>query len=198
MSLQRMMMYKQAAYSAQLEATMQELSNGVDSMRTFRSKLLQHYFKDVTKDAKDGHAIIHFVIPAQGTEDEYDVYIKMIPPQGTLFTQLQGILKSADKIHLLKNCDVKVFCTCKDFNYSGMKYNLKHVYDSYLPGYHTLGAPDGGEDMNPIQKDPLHKNKVCKHLIAAFKGVMSNWNSICSQAKKYKGDASSETSVFPD
>ena len=99
----------------------------------------------------------------------------------------QGPMTPAKKIGLLRSCDVKVFCTCPDFNWSGMKYNLKHVYDSYLSGYESIeGVPSGGEDIPPKVRDPQHKNRVCKHILAAFSAVMTNWMTIIKAAKEYR------------
>jgi hypothetical protein len=67
-----------------------------------------------------------------------------------------------------------------------MKYNLKHIYDSYLSGYESIdGVPSGGEDIAPKVRDPQHKNRVCKHLLAAFTAVMTNWMTILKAARTY-------------
>lgn len=106
----------------------------------------------------------------------------------------QGPMTPAKKIGLLRSCDVKVFCTCPDFNWSGMKYNLKHIYDSYLSGYESIeGVPSGGEDIPPNVKDPHHKNRVCKHVLAAFSAVMTNWMRIIKAAKEYRVPANAHT-----
>ena len=96
-------------------------------------------------------------------------------------------MSPAKKIALLRSCDVKVFCTCPDFNWSGMKYNLKHVYDSYLSGYESIeGVPSGGEDIPPKVRDPHNQHRVCKHLLAAFNAVLTNWMNIIKAAKNYR------------
>ena len=173
-------------YDACFEATMADLSGAADNLRKYRSKTLTFHYNDLTRDPKSGHAVVHFVVPSASNEKNYDVYIEFIPKQGTLFSQAQGAMAPAKKIALLRSCDVKVFCTCPDFNWSGMKYNLKHIYDSYLSGYESIdGVPSGGEDIAPKVRDPQHKNRVCKHLLAAFTAVMTNWMTILKAARAY-------------
>lgn len=172
------------------EATMKELSSPVDNMRKYRSKALKFYYEDLSMDKASGHAVVHFVVPSETGPDKYDVYIEFIPRTGTLFSMAQGALSPAKKIALLRSCDVKVFCSCPDFNWSGMKYNLKHVYDSFLSGYDSIAdIPSGGEDIPPNVRDPRRKHRVCKHLLAAFSAVMTNWVKIIKAAKQYKVSA---------
>ena len=174
-------------YSACFEATMKDLSGPVDNLRKFRSKTLTFHYNDLTMNKESGQAVVHFVVPSATDNKRYDVYIEFIPKQGTLFSMAQGPMTPAKKIGLLRSCDVKVFCTCPDFNWSGMKYNLKHVYDSYLSGYESIeGVPSGGEDIPPKVRDPQHKNRVCKHILAAFTAVMTNWMTIIKAAKEYR------------
>lgn len=174
-------------YDVCFEATMKDLSGPVDNLRKYRSKALMFHYNDLTRNPQSGHAVVHFVVPSASNEKNYDVYIEFIPQQGTLFSMAQGPMTPAKKIGLLRSCDVKVFCTCPDFNWSGMKYNLKHIYDSYLSGYESIeGVPSGGEDIPPNVKDPHHKNRVCKHLLAAFTAVMTNWMTIIKAAKNYR------------
>ncbi len=174
-------------YDACFEATMKDLSGPADNLRKYRSKTLTFHFNDLTMNKDSGQAVVHFVVPSATEDKNYDVYIEFIPKKGTLFSMAQGPMTPAAKIGLLRSCDVKVFCTCPDFNWSGMKYNLKHIYDSYLSGYESVeGVPSGGEDIPPNVKDPHHKNRVCKHLLAAFNAVMTNWMSIIKAAKQYK------------
>ena len=181
-------------YDVCFEATMNDLSGPVDNLRKYRSKTLMFHFNDLTMDKTTGHAVVHFVVPSARGDKNYDVYIEFIPPQGTLFSMAQGPMTPAKKIGLLRSCDVKVFCTCPDFNWSGMKYNLKHIYDSYLSGYESIeGVPSGGEDIPPNVKDPHHKNRVCKHVLAAFSAVMTNWMRIIKAAKEYRVPANAPT-----
>lgn len=181
-------------YDVCFEATMNDLSGPVDNLRKYRSKTLMFHFNDLTMDKTTGHAVVHFVVPSASGEKNYDVYIEFIPPQGTLFSMAQGPMTPAKKIGLLRSCDVKVFCTCPDFNWSGMKYNLKHIYDSYLSGYESIdGVPSGGEDIPPNVKDPHHQNRVCKHILAAFSAVMTNWMRIIKAAKEYRVPANAPT-----
>lgn len=179
--------------SACFEATMKDLSGPVDNLRKYRSKGLMFHYNDLTMNKDTGHAVVHFVVPSASNENKYDVYIEFIPKNGTLFSMAQGPMSPAKKIALLRSCDVKVFCTCPDFNWSGMKYNLKHIYDSYLSGYESIeGVPSGGEDIAPNVRDPHHKNRVCKHILAAFTAVMTNWMTIIKAAKQFRVPAQQE------
>lgn len=185
-------------YDACFEATMKDLSGPVDNLRKYRSKALTFHYNDLTMNKESGQAVVHFVVPSASGGQNYDVYIEFIPKQGTLFSMAQGPMTPAKKIGLLRSCDVKVFCTCPDFNWSGMKYNLKHIYDSYLSGYESIdGVPSGGEDIPPRVKDPNHQNRVCKHLLAAFNAVLTNWMTIIKAAKNYRVPVNN-TPVEPD
>lgn len=173
-------------YDVCFEATMKDLSGPVDNLRKYRSKSLMFHYNDLTMNKDSGQAVVHFVVPSASGDKNYDVYIEFIPKQGTLFSMAQGQMNPTKKIALLRSCDVKVFCTCPDFNWSGMKYNLKHVYDSYLSGYESIdGVPSGGEDIMPKVRDPHHQHRVCKHLLAAFNAVLTNWMKIIKAAKNY-------------
>ena len=173
-------------YDVCFEATMKDLSGPVDNLRKYRSKSLMFHYNDLTMNKDSGQAVVHFVVPSASGDKNYDVYIEFIPKQGTLFSMAQGQMNPAKKIALLRSCDVKVFCTCPDFNWSGMKYNLKHVYDSYLSGYESIdGVRSGGEDIMPKVRDPHHQHRVCKHLLAAFNAVLTNWMKIIKAAKNY-------------
>ena len=153
-------------YDVCFEATMKDLSGPVDNLRKYRSKSLMFHYNDLTMNKDSGQAVVHFVVPSASGDKNYDVYIEFIPKQGTLFSMAQGPMTPAKKIALLRSCDVKVFCSCPDFNWSGMKYNLKHIYDSYLSGYESIeGVPSGGEDIPPKVRDPHHQHRVCKHLL---------------------------------
>ena len=173
-------------YDVCFEATMKDLSGPVDNLRKYRSKSLMFHYNDLTMNKDSGQAVVHFVVPSASGDKNYDVYIEFIPKQGTLFSMAQGQMNPAKKIALLRSCDVKVFCTCPDFNWSGMKYNLKHVYDSYLSGDESIaGVLSGGEEIMPKVRDPHHQHRVCKHLLAAFNAVLTNWMKIIKAAKNY-------------
>lgn len=185
-------------YDVCFEATMKDLSGPVDNLRKYRSKSLMFHYNDLTMNKDSGQAVVHFVVPSASGGKKYDVYIEFIPKQGTLFSMAQGPMTPAKKIALLRSCDVKVFCTCPDFNWSGMKYNLKHIYDSYLSGYDSIdGVPSGGEDIPPKVKDPHHQHRVCKHILAAFNAVLTNWMTIIKAAKNYTVPAVTEPDESP-
>lgn len=172
---------------AQLEANMAQYRSQVDSNRLNKGKKLEYHFYAVEKDST-GNAILHWKIPSQSHNDiTYDTYIEIIPHGATLFALANSKNKIKDRIELLKNADVKCFCSCPDFNWAGMKYNMKHADDGYLDGFKSInGVPDGGEDIKPENRDPNGKNKICKHLVAAFNGTMLNANLIIKEVKNIK------------
>lgn len=155
-------------------------------------KQLEHYYQGVTAD-NDGNTVVIFKIPSSKNKNAnpadykfYYCFIDIIPKDTTLFNLAKAKAKLSERMQILKDADIKFFCTCPDFNWSGMKYNLKHVYDSYLSGYESIeGVPSGGEDIPPKVRDPHHQHRVCKHLLAAFNAVLTNWMTIIKAAKNY-------------
>lgn len=157
----------------------------VDKSRKEKGKKLQHYFKGVDRDS-NGNAVIEFSIPSQhDTSKSYRCFIDIIPNGANLFTLSKSTKKLADKINILKTADVKCFCTCPDFNWSGMKYNMKHIHGSLSENHHADNeVDDHGEDINPKVRDPKHKNTLCKHLVAALSGVLTNAASIMKNVRE--------------
>ena len=169
-----------------LENNMAFFSKKVDSARKTRSKVLQRYFEGIGRN-QDGQAVLEWRVPSSSEPGKsYTCYISVEPKHGSLFVLASAGGKIADKIQLIKSADVRCFCTCPDFNWSGMKYNLKHRYDGYEDG-HTSddGIPDGS-DIRPRVRDPKGKNTVCKHLLASFNGIMLNAATIMKAARTAK------------
>ena len=172
-----------------LEANAAFFVKKVDPVRREKGKSLQHYFVGVDRDSS-GNAVIEFSVPSQRDQNKrYRCFIDIIPKGPNLFALAQTTKKLADKVNILKNADVKCFCSCPDFNWSGMKYNMKHVHDSLASGHHSDNAEDDhGEDINPKIRDPKHKNTLCKHLVAALRGVLTNAPSIMKQVREMPRD----------
>ncbi len=156
-------------------------------------KSLEHYYQGVTAD-NEGNTVVKFKIPSsknKGATDPknfkfYYCFIDIIPKDTTLFNLAKAKAKLGERIQILKDADIKFFCTCPDFNWSGMKYNAKHINDSFISGQHSADARDDhGEDIDPIVRDPEHKTTMCKHLVAACSGLLTNATSIMKDARNF-------------
>ena len=169
-----------------LENNMAFFSKKADSGRKSRSKVLERYFEGITRN-KDGQAVLEWRVPSSSHPDKsYTCYISVEPKHASLFVLASAGGRVGDKMQLIKDADVRCFCTCPDFNWSGMKYNMKHRYGGYEEG-HTSddGIPDGS-DIRPKVRDPRGKNTVCKHLLASFNGIMLNAPTIMKAARTAK------------
>lgn len=148
-------------------------------------KKLEHYFKGVSR-GPDGNAVIEFAIPSRSENGVMrHCFIDVIPKGTTLFNLAKNTSKLADRMQILKDADVKCFCSCPWFNWYGAKYNMKHEHDSLAAGHHSDNpADDNGEDIAPNVRDPQRKNTLCAHLVAALKGMMTSAPSIMKQARE--------------
>ena len=136
----------------------------------------------------DGQAITKWTVPSQSNpSNRYEQLVEIaVPVAGGLFglaKQKWDLKRYSDA---MKSSDVKVHCSCPDFHWSGMAYNLgpngKYKGSNAMPS-NSLPAPD--------VRDPERQNVLCKHLIAVFGVFPANASSIFSQARKY--DANIET-----
>lgn len=141
-------------------------------------KLVRHYIG--IERAPDGNAVVEFAVQSRSQSQMRHCFIDIIPKQANLFTLAQSTKKLADRVKLLQDADVKCFCSCPDFNWSGMKWKMKHQYDSLSAGHHS-DAPkdDNGEDIAPRVRTP----HLCAHLIAAFQGMIACAGSIMKDAR---------------
>ena len=159
-------------------------SRKADSGRKLRSKMMVRYFQGITRNPS-GQAVTEWKVPsASDPEKAYRCYISIEPRQGSLFVLAHSGGRMKERMELIKTADVRCFCTCPDFNWSGMKYNMKHRYDGYEDGHTSSdGVPDGS-DIRPRVRDPRGKNTVCKHLLACFNGIMLSASSIMKAARE--------------
>lgn len=191
-----------------LEDTADQMVQKTTNKRAAAGKKLPRYYRDISRDS-NGNAVVHFEVMSSKSAQEqaksvrnntkaptpefYQCYIDIIPDGTTLFALAQGTTKLADRINVIRNADVKVFCSCNDFNWSGMKYNNKHINDSYSEGHHSSDPnADHGEDINPIHRDPNHQNFICKHLYSALFGLKPFAASIMKDAKNAKFEPAKE------
>ena len=156
-------------------------------------KSLEHYYQGVMAD-NEGNTVVKFKIPSSKNKNAsnprdykfYYCFIDIIPKNTTLFNLAKAKAKLGERIQILKDADIKFFCTCPDFNWSGMKYNAKHINHSFISGQHASDARDDhGEDIDPIVRDPEHKTTMCKHLVAACSGLLTNATSIMKDARNF-------------
>lgn len=177
------------------EANMAKLAAKVDNGRKERSKSLTFRYTGITKN-NIGDAVVSFSVPSQSDPSKsYDCFMAVIPKGMSLFAVAHNQRKLNERITALKNADVKCFCTCPDFNWAGMKYNMKHKYSSYEDGHQSSeGVPDGS-DIPPRVRDPKGKNTLCKHLMAVCKGILTNASSIMGDARKAKFPAAPKTTA---
>jgi len=136
-----------------------------------------------TKSGKYYNCVIEFHIP------------------GGLFSVAKD-KKSMKEIHpILAAADVKVHCSCPDFYWSGMKYNLgsNGKYSGALSPKQNAGY-DGEKDtvsIKPDKRDPNRVNVLCKHLLAIKKNIGFNVSSIMRDVRNYDKNAA-KIKVDPD
>lgn len=163
------------------EATMADLSAPVDSGRRDRAKSVQHHFNKVDRNS-EGHAVLIWDTVTGGSGHRYKCYISVEPDGNTLFQLAHGAKKLRTAMDLIRNADVKCFCTCKDFKFSGAEYNMKHRHGSIEPDH----ASRDSSDIVPSVRDPEGKHTLCKHLYSCFNGILTNAPTIMKQAREAK------------
>lgn len=188
------LLLSQLAYGrALLEDNAASFIKRVDSVRYEKGRKLEHYYEKLTAD-KQGNAVVVFRIPSERNKSQkdpskhkfYHCFVDIIPKDTTLFNLAKSTARLGERIQVLKDADIKFFCTCPDFNWSGMKYNAKHVNDSFSVDHHADDDfDDHGEDINPRVRDPEHKTTMCKHLVATCKGILTNAANIMRDARQF-------------
>lgn len=151
--------------------------------RYVTGKKMEHHFIGIER-APDGNAVIEFAVPSRSEPGLMrHCFIDIIPKGTNLFTLAQTTKKLGERIKVLKEADVRCFCSCPDFNWSGMKWKMKHKYNSLSDGHHSDDPKDdNGEDIAPKVRTP----HLCSHLIASFEGMLTNASSIMKQAREAK------------
>lgn len=171
---------------AMLENNMAFYSRKTDGGRKLRAKALTRKFTGISRNER-GQAVTEWQVPSASDPGKvYDCYISVEPKQGTLFTLASGKGNLKTRMELIKDADVRCFCTCPDFNWSGAKYNMKHRYDGYETGHNSVdGVPDGS-DIRPNVRDPKGRNTLCKHLMTCFTGMLTSAQVIMKAARTAK------------
>ena len=170
----------QQRLNAYLEGTMKEYAQGLDSGRASRANRLQHLLTGITKNG-NGDAVLQWHVPSQTDPNTvYECYVSIKPKGMSLFAAANNLRDLRSRVDALKNADVKCFCPCKDFRYSGAAYNMAHE-DGFEEGH-----GDAGTNYAPDVRDPQRKHRLCKHLAAVFKGILTNAGTIMKDAREVK------------
>ena len=165
-----------------MEATKADLIKKADPDRVSRSKVLEHHFTKISRNSR-GQAVLEWKVPsASDPGTEYDCYISIEPKRGTLFVLASAGGKIQDKMRLVKDADVRCFCTCKDFRYSGAGANLASKYDAFEDGH----GDTSWTSIAPTVRDPERKQTLCKHLISCLNGIPMNAGTIIKAARTAK------------
>jgi len=164
-----------------LEGTMKEFADPLDSGRAQRALKLQHHYVGIERN-RTGDAVIKWHIPSQTNPGTvYECFVSVKPKNMSLFAVANNVRDLRSRVLALKEADVKCFCPCKDFRYSGAAYNMSHLHGGFEEGH-----GDAGSDIAPDIRDPERACTICKHLAAAFKGMLTNAATIMKDAKNAK------------
>ena len=177
-----------------LEATMGEFAAPLDSGRAERALKLQHRYAGIERNPS-GDAVIKWHIPSQTSPGTvYECFISVKPKNMSLFAVANNVRDLRARVLALKEADVRCFCPCKDFRYSGAAYNMSHLHDGFEDGH-----GDAGSDIPPDVRDPERDRTICKHLAAAFKGMLTNASKIMKDARvaKFPKEAPNEVDIGP-
>lgn len=168
----------QSRLRAFLEGTMREFTAPLDSGRLERAKKLQYHYAGIERNLS-GDAVIKWHIPSQSNPGTvYECYVSIKPKGMSLFAVANNVRDLRSRVNALKEADVRCFCPCKDFRYSGAAYNMSHLHDGFEEGH-----GDAGSDIPPDVRDPSREHTICKHLAAAFKGMLFNAGPIMKDAR---------------
>lgn len=175
-----------------MEYSYVELEKMSDTGRKTRSVGLITNYVGVDQ-AKYGHARTFWKVKS-GTKEgkDYNCIIEFhVPVPGGLF----GIAKSKWEMKnfhtVLAKSDIRVHCSCPDFYWSGMKYNLgaKGKYTGALsPGQNAghKGEPTVvGDNLKPDIRDPERKHVLCKHLLAIKRNIGFNVPAFMKEIKNF-------------
>ena len=132
-------------------------------------KLVRHYIG--IERAPDGNAVVEFAVQSRSQSQMRHCFIDIIPKQANLFTLAQSTKKLADRVKLLQDADVKCFCSCPDFNWSGMKWKMKHQYDSLSAGHHS----DAPKDDNGAPQQWGHATQMVSKVNATVNWATIGW-----------------------
>ena len=165
-----------------VEYNFSQLATSSDAARKSRANMISGVKYEGIGQGPDGQARTYWTVPSQtdrGTKYNSIVEI-VVPVAGGLFGLAHGKWDMKKYTQALKNSDVKVHCSCPDFHWSGMAYNL-----GPNGKYKNSNVNASNSITPPNIRDPERQHVMCKHLIAVFKVFPFNANSIFSQARKF-------------
>lgn len=170
-----------------LEDSFNDLARTVDDGRKGRASALPAYYQSIDQ-AKDGNARTHWEVPSQSGNGKYQQVVQIhVPVQGGLFTVAQGKWQPKVFAEALSKSDVRVHCSCPDFYWSGMKYNLgpAGVHKGSLAPNQPMVKGETTPVPPPDARDPDRKHTICKHLYSIFQVFPNNALKIMGDARKY-------------
>lgn len=165
-----------------VEYNFSQLANDSDAARKSRAAVISGIKYEGIGQGPDGQARTYWTVPSQtdrGTKYSPIVEV-VVPVAGGLFGLAQGKWDMRKYTTALKDSDVKVYCNCPDFHWSGMAYNL-----GPNGKYKNSNVNASSSITPPNIRDPERQHVMCKHLLAVFKVFPFNANSIFSQARKF-------------
>lgn len=174
------------------EYTHKELSRMSDDGRKQRAVGMPAFYKGLTQTKDKTHIKTIWNVESATKPDKiYKQIVEVIPKESNVFEISKSKWDLKHFTDVIKNSDVKVYCSCPDFLWGGQKYNLgpNGSYDESLaPG--NIGDFFSGDKAivtkAPDVRDPEREHVLCKHLIAVSKVFNANTSSIMSDAKKHK------------
>lgn len=174
-----------------LEETFSGMSAMSDDARKARSRGMIVRYTRIYQDKDDGHAVTEWNVPSQNTPGKsYTCDVGLIV-KGGLFNLAKKKWNATEFSIAFSQADVRVYCNCKDFNYSGAKFNTGPNSDGKLRGNNTYAKSSGykGEEdiatKAPNIRDPYREHILCKHLNAVFNRFKNNAFDIMRDAKKF-------------
>ena len=193
-----------------MEYTISDLKNMSDPERKGRSKSLTARFDHVA-EGPDGQMWTYWNVPSQSEPGKtYQVIVEIDTPNyGGFFSLAKETMSARERADRMARSNVKVYCTCPDFYWSGSKYNLGpsgrlgRNYQSVVPGQRQNYKYDTANVTYPPNvKDPERKHVLCKHILVVSDIWGFNAPTILKQAKNFKtaepANASvGETSTIP-
>jgi len=175
-----------------MEYSYVELDKMSDDARKIRSKGLRAEYLGVDQ-GQHGHARTFWKVNSGSKAGkQYNCVVEIhVPVQGGLFGIANGKRDLKKFNNVLAKSDIKVHCSCPDFYWSGMKYNLGPVgkYKGALSpnqnaGY--KGEPNVvGNNLKPDIRDPNREHVLCKHLLAVKTTFKTNTLRLIPDLKNF-------------
>lgn len=169
-----------------LEETFSKLYKLSDTARIERSKPMIAYYTGLDQDKKDGQAITKWNVPSATDKNRSYTCMIALVVKGGLFSLAKEKWNAKRFAETFATADVKVHCSCPDFYWSGMKYNLGSKGN--LKG-HALPISSGykheKDDVTyqPNKRDPHRQHVLCKHLLTVVSKMHANAFTIMKDAK---------------